>query len=71
MGWRTGDARPSERHDRKAWTPHGLRLPRLTDLDLEGAEARKVELWGRHILRSVEAWEHREKRRREGRGGGV
>lgn len=48
-----------------------MRLPRLTDLDLEGAEARKVELWGRHILRSVEAWDHREQRRREGRGGGA
>ena len=50
-------------------TQRKIAMPRLGALDLEGADARRLDLWGKSLIRSVEAWEHRKMRRAEGAGG--
>lgn len=37
-------------------------------LDLDSAEARRLEVWGRRIIDDIVAFRHRQHRRREGRG---
>lgn len=69
MGVRTGDTRPHKR-DNREWTPQSLRLPNFSSLEVDAAEARKLQLFGQSILGAVAAWDHRKMRRREGPGGG-
>lgn len=61
----------TQRNAEQRWTSQSLRLPRLEILELEATEQRKLHLWGKSLIGSVEAWEHRKMRRREGPGGGV
>ena len=69
MGVRTGDTRPQKR-DNREWTSQSLRLPKFSALDVDAAEARKLQLFGQSILGAVAAWEHRKLRRQQGRAGG-
>lgn len=42
-------------------------LPKLAGwLELDSAEARRLQLWGERIIADIRQWRHREKRRREG-----
>jgi hypothetical protein len=45
------------------------KLPKLENgwLDLDRAEARRLQLWGQRIIDDIKDWRHRERRRREGR----
>jgi len=56
--------------DNREWTPQSLRLPKISALDVDAVEARKLLLFGQPILGAVAAWDHRKMRRREGPGGG-
>lgn len=42
-------------------------LPMLAGwLELDSAEARRLQLWGQRIIDDIRQWRHREARRREG-----
>lgn len=45
-----------------------LEMPKLDGgwLDLDSAEARRLQLWGEHIIADIVAFRHRRMRRREG-----
>lgn len=45
------------------------KLPKLESgwLDLDSAEARRLQVWGQRIIDDIKDWRHRERRRREGR----
>lgn len=38
-------------------------------LDLDAAEARRLEVWGRRIIEDIKSFRHRQRRRQEGRQG--
>jgi hypothetical protein len=46
-------------------------LPKVSALGIEmdAAEARRLELWGRRLIDDVVQFQHRQRRRREGRQG--
>ncbi|UNK78428.1 hypothetical protein MNQ96_12715 [Sphingopyxis granuli] len=42
-------------------------LPKLAGwLELDSAEARRLQVWGQRIIDDIKQWRHREARRREG-----
>jgi len=43
-------------------------MPKLESgwLDLDSAEARRLQVWGERIIDDIKAFRHRERRRREG-----
>jgi hypothetical protein len=55
---------------RAAQSATDIRMPRLSSLwpDMDPAEARRLELWGRAIIEDICAFRHRQMRRREGVG---
>lgn len=43
-------------------------MPKLAGwLELDSAEARRLQLWGERIIEDIRQWRHRERRRNEGR----
>jgi hypothetical protein len=65
-------SRPETRESRPA--RDSGRLPQIPNLasigwDVDSTIARESEVWAAAIVRSVAAWRHRERRRREGHGG--
>lgn len=44
-------------------------LPNIASLalDIDAAEARRLQVWGQRIIDDIRAWRHRQKRRNEGR----
>lgn len=45
-------------------------LPKLSALhEMDAAEARRLQLWGERIIADIIAFQHRQRRRREGRQG--
>lgn len=59
---KNGNARPAYRAAVK------IEMPKLTSLrdDMDPLEARRLELWGRQIIADIDAFRHRQMRRREG-----
>jgi hypothetical protein len=44
-------------------------LPNVASLalDIDAAEARRLQVWGQRIIDDIRVWRHRQKRRNEGR----
>lgn len=67
-GWNGHSHRNGSRKDHEPKPVAILALPKIASLglDMDPAEARRLQLWGEAIIADIRQWRHREKRRREG-----
>lgn len=56
-----------QRESRPEWKSGRLEVPKLAGwLDLDSAEARRLQVWAERIISDIGEFRHRQKRRREG-----